>query len=297
MKLMRSLLFVPGHKEGWPEKATASGADGIILDLEDAVPANLKEEARGIVAASIARIAEKHPQIGIYVRINALETGMAGFDLEKIVVPGLSGVLLPKSYGPRDVISCDALLTHFELKNGLASGSLGIITPLETAQAYASCEDILAASPRVETLFAGASPGGDVERSIGYQFTPEGLETLYLRSRAQLAVRASGRQFSLTGVWQDIANLEGARAFAERSRRIGFTGLVLIHPSHVAIANEVFSPSAQEVKFFKGLIEAFEDAEARGVAAVVYEGIHIDYAHVRRARDVIAMYDKLRKQE
>lgn len=294
MRLMRSLLFVPGHKEGWPEKAAASGADGIILDLEDAVPANLKQEAREIVANSIERIAGTHPQIGIYVRINALETGMTGFDIERVAVPGLSGVLLPKSYGPRDVISCDALLTHFEIRNGLTRGSLGIITPLETAQAYAACEDILAASPRVETLFAGASPGGDVERSIGYQFTPEGLETLYLRSRAQLAVRASGRQFSLTGVWQDICDIEGARAFAERSRRIGFTGLVLIHPIHVAIANEVFSPTTQEVKFFEGLIEAFEAAEAQGVAAVVYEGIHIDYAHVRRARDVIAMYNHIR---
>lgn len=290
---MRSILFVPGHKEGWPDKAVAAGADGVILDLEDAVPTTMKAEAREIVAASIRKLAAGSRKVGVYVRLNALETGMTGDDLERIAIAGLDGVLLPKNYGPRDIIACDALITHFERRNGVAPGTIEIVVSLETAQAYSQCEEILGASPRVATLFAGTAKDADVSRSIGFQFTPGGHETLYLRSRALLAVRATGRQFSWVGLWQDLKDPEGARAFAVHNRQIGFTTLVMIHPSHIAVANEVFSPSAQDVVFYQGMIDAFEKAEAEGNAAVVYEGQHIDYAHVKTARQVLELHRTL----
>jgi len=293
MRPMRSVLFVPGHKETWPDKAIAAGADGLILDLEDAVPIGMKAEAREVVAASIRKIAGGGKSVGVYVRLNALETGMTGDDLERIAIGGLSGVLLPKNYGPRDIIACDALITHFERKNGVPSGSIDIVVSLETAQAYSQCEQILAASPRVATLFAGTAKDADVSRSIGFQFTPTGHETLYLRSRALLAVRASGRQFSWVGLWQDLKDPEGARAFAVQNRQIGFTTMVMIHPSHIAIANEVFSPSAQDLLFYQGMIDAFDKAEAEGNAAVLYEGQHIDYAHVKTARAVLELHRTL----
>ena len=293
MRPMRSILFVPGHKEGWPDKAVAAGADGVILDLEDAVPTAMKEQARDIVANSIRKLAAGARKVGVYVRLNAFETGMTGDDLEKIVIPGLDGVLLPKNYGPRDFIACDALITHFERRNGVKPGTVEIVCSLETAQAYASCDEILAASPRVATLFAGTAKDADVSRSIGFQFTPGGHETLYLRSRALLATRAAGRQFSWVGLWQDLKDPEGARAFAIQNRQIGFTSMVMIHPSHIAVANEVFSPSEQDVVFYQGMIETFEKAEAEGNAAVLYEGQHIDYAHVKTARQVIELHRAL----
>jgi len=296
MKPMRSVMFVPGHKEGWPAKAVAAGVDGVILDLEDAVPLDMKAQAREIVAESIRKLAATNPEVGVYVRLNALETGMTGDDLEKIAIPGLDGVLLPKNYGPRDMVSCDALITHFERRNGVAAGAIEIVASLETAQAYASCEEILAASPRVATLFAGTAKDADVSRSIGFQFTPGGMETLYMRSRAQLANRAAGRQFSWVGLWQDLKDPEGARQFALRNREIGFTTLVMIHPSHIAIANEVFAPTAQEVIFYQGMIEAFDKAVAVGNAACVYEGQHIDYAHVKTARQVLALHETLSRK-
>ena len=293
MRPMRSILFVPGHKVGWPEKAVNAGADGIILDLEDAVPTNLKDEAREITAGSIQKLATGERQIGVYVRLNALETGMTGDDLEKIVVPGLSGVLLPKNYGPRDFVALEALINHFERRNGIAPGSVEIVASLETAQAYNQCDEILASTPRVATLFAGTAKDADVSRSVGFQFTPLGLETLYLRSRALLSIRASGRQFSWVGLWQDLKDPEGARAFAIQNRQLGFTSMVMIHPSHIAVANEVFMPSDQDVIFYTGMIEALEKAEAAGHAAVVYEGQHIDYAHVKTARQVLEMHKAL----
>jgi citrate lyase subunit beta/citryl-CoA lyase len=290
MKPMRSVLFVPGHREGWPAKAIAAGADGVILDLEDSVPADLKVQAREVTAASIRSIAASGKPVGVYVRLNALETGMTGDDLECVAIPGLNGVLLPKSYGARDMVSCDALISHFERRNGVAPGTIEIVASLETAQAYADCEAILAASPRVAALFPGTAKDADVSRSIGFQFTPDGMETLYLRSRALLASRAAGRQFTWVGVWQDLKDAEGARRFSVQNRQLGFTTQVLIHPSHIAVANEVFMPSQQDVIFYSGMIEAFERAEAKGIAAVVYEGQHIDYAHVKTARQVIELH-------
>jgi citrate lyase subunit beta/citryl-CoA lyase len=271
----------------------AAGADGVILDLEDSVPLGLKEEARRVVAASIRTLAKGSRKVGVYVRLNALETGMSGDDIASVAIEGLDGFVLPKTYGARDIVAFDALVTYFERRNGVKAGSIEFLLSLETAQAYAECEQMIAASPRVATLFAGTAKDADVSRSLGFQFTPEGLETVYLRSRAVLATRAAGLQFPIVGVFQDLKDPEGARRFSEQNRQLGFRGQVLIHPSHIAVANEVFSPSAQDVIFYSGMVEAFEQAEAKGIAAVVYEGQHIDYAHIKTAREVLALHKAL----
>lgn len=293
MKPTRSLLFVPGHRKGWAEKAVAAGADAVILDLEDSVPATMKAETRHMVAETIALLAREHPQTGVYVRLNALETGMMGDDLEVVAVPGCHGFLPPKTYGARDIIQAEALVDHYERRNGVAPGTLEFVLSLETAQAYADCEAMITASPRCATLFAGTARDADVSRSIGFEFTPEGLETLYLRSRAVLAVRAAGKDFPIVGLWQDLSDDAGAMKFARDNKRLGFRGMVAIHPRHVAIANEVFMPTEQEVSFYKGMIDAFEAGLERGLAAVAYEGMHIDLAHVKTARQVIELHATL----
>ena len=296
MKPTRSLLFVPGHRKGWAEKAVAAGTDAVILDLEDSVPADMKVETRDMVAETIRDLAKNHPHVGVYVRLNALETGMMGDDLEKVAIEGCDGFLPPKTYGARDVISADALVSHFERRNGVKEGTLEFILSLETAQAYADCENMISASPRCATLFAGTARDADVSRSIGFEFTPDGLETLYLRSRAVLATRNAGKQFPIVGLWQDLKDIDGAWKFARDNKKIGFRGMVAIHPSHVAIANEVFSPSESDVTFYQGMIDAFEVAVEKGLAAIDYEGMHIDYAHVKTAKEVISLHEALQER-
>ena len=145
MRPMRSILFVPGHREGWAAKGVAAGADGLILDLEDAVPQALKAEARTVVAATIRSLAAGPRKVGVYVRLNPLETGMSGDDIEAVAVEGLDGFALPKVYDARDIIQYDALVTHYERRNGLKPGSIEFIVNLETAQGYANCEALIAA--------------------------------------------------------------------------------------------------------------------------------------------------------
>lgn len=296
MKPTRSMLFVPGHRQGWAEKAVQAGADAVILDLEDSVPLDMKQETRGMVAETITNLSREYPHVGIYVRLNALETGMMGDDLEAVAIKGCGGYLPPKTYGARDVISAEALVDHYERRNGVDAGTLEFVLSLETAQAYADCEAMIKASPRCATLFAGTARDADVSRSIGFEFTPDGFETLYLRSRAVLAVRAAGKDFPIVGLWQDLKDDDGAWKFARDNKKLGFRGMVSIHPKHVAIANEVFQPSQQEVDFYQGMIDAFEVAVEKGLAAIDYEGMHIDYAHVKTAKEVIAMAEALKER-
>lgn len=145
----------------------------------------------------------------------------------------------------------------------------------------------------MSNLLGATGPNADVGRELGFEFTPEGLEALYLRRRIILAARAAGLHHPVTGVWQDIEELDGCRRFSEGSRRLGYRGMVCIHPSHVAVANEVCMPSPETVDFCRRSVVAFREAEAEGNAAVDFEGQHIDIAHVKTAEDVIQLAEAL----
>ena len=292
MKL-RSLLYVPAHAERFIAKAHERGADAIILDLEDSVPVADKEAARAIVAGTIDRLHAEGVRADVWVRPNAEATGLQGLDLEAVVRPGLTGLLLPKVFDADEVRRIDAVVTHIERRDGREPGGIGLIVSYETAAAVAHCEEVAAASPRISSLLAITGPGGDMERELGFAFTPAGLETLYLRSRIVLAARAAGIHHPVAGVWQDIRDLEGARRFALDNKQLGYRGMVCIHPSHVPIANEVFRPTEEEVALSRRLIAAFAEAEAAGSAAVDFEGRHIDLAHVKTAEGVIALSEAI----
>jgi citrate lyase subunit beta/citryl-CoA lyase len=198
-------------------------------------------------------------------------------------------VILPKVQEPADVVEVDNLLTHFERRQGMEIGQIHIVPSLESAQGIRQAYEIAMASPRVAHMGCGGGKEGDTARSIGYQWTPEGLETLFIRSKVLVDVRAAGILYPLTGGWMDIRDLTGLRAFAQQFKRLGFTGLVLIHPSQVQIANEVFTPTADEVKQWQGLIETMEERRTQGGAAVNYHGDMVDIAHEETARTMLAL--------
>ncbi len=280
MQPYRSILFVPGHRPAWVDKAIAAGADCVVLDLEDSVPAGEKFAAREVVAESIARVRQTNQDVGLLVRVNPLGTRLTGADLEAVVVPGLNGIFAPKIEKATDVIQYDALLDHFEVRNGVTG--LEYIVPVETVQAIQNCREVALASPRVGAMIGPSAEHADIARAVGYEWTPEGLETLYLRSRVLLACREAGIH-ALTGLWEDLENLDGLREFAIGGRRLGFRGMIAIHPKHVAIVNDVFTPSVEDVGFYEGMVKAYEAAEAEGAGALRYRGLHIDKAHYDKA--------------
>lgn len=291
MHLVRSSLFVPGHKPDWVPKAQKAGADELILDLEDAVPDDHKTAARALVKASVQAL----HAAGQYcsVRINGYATGRTLDDLEAIVCPELRSVMLPKIESVRDMTELDALLTHLERRHGVPVGSVNTTLLLETAGAMQDACTIARAAPRVHQLVLAAGAGGDAARAVGYQWTKDGEETLYLRSKAVLDARAAGIPYPMTSSWWDIRDLDGLRADAERNRRLGMRGMCVMHPTHVPVVNEIFSPSEDEVAYARGLLAAMAAAEAEGRAAVVYEGDMVDYAMVATAKELLALAESL----
>ena len=224
----------------------------------------------------------------IVVRVNRLETGLTGSDLEAIVGPHLYCVLLPKVEGPEDVVEVDILLRHFEREKGLEVGKIFIDPALETASGIQTVVgDRHLLSPAWPTWAPAGGKGGDTARSIGFQWTPEGTETLFLRSKVLVDVRAAGIPYPMSGGWMDIHDLEGLRRSAQQAKQLGYTGMHLIHPSHVPVVNEVFSPSEEEVSHYKGLIEAMEKTRAEGGAAVTFGGDMVDIAHEETARAML----------
>ncbi|MEE2062166.1 HpcH/HpaI aldolase/citrate lyase family protein [Rhodococcus artemisiae] len=293
MRPLRSLLFVPAHREGWADKAVRAGTDAVILDLEDSVPPTLKAQARDVAAATIDSLRESAPGVTVLVRPNALDTEHFGRDLAAVVRPGLDGLLLPKVYGARDVLDFAALIDHFEIEAGLTRGTTEVVPTLETAKSLVNCEEIAAAHPRVASLMVAAARDADVSREVGFEWTPEGLETLHYRSKAVLACRAAGLAHPVVGLWQEIGDLEGLRQFAEGNRRLGFSGQVLIHPSHIETVNDVYAPDPKVVDRFRRMIDAFEKAQENGQAAALFEGEHVDIAHVKTARGVVALAESI----
>lgn len=285
LRPIRTMLFVPGNRPAWLDKALAAGPDAVVLDLEDSVPVADKIAARAMVAQSIDRIAGSRARL--MVRVNR---GSHLYDFEDILAavrPGLSALFIPKVEDVTDVEIAARMTAEAEERAGMAPGSVSLVVALETAKAVQLCYEIMQ-HPRVETLTACAARNADVARALGFEWTAEGLETLFLRSRAITAARAAGKPYPVGGLWQDVHDLDGLREFAEFNRRLGFRGEIVLHPSNVAVVNEVYSLSAKDRAYYEGMIAAFAKAEAEGRASVMYAGEHIDIAHVATARAILA---------
>lgn len=285
--MYRSVLFVPGHKPDWAPKAVKARPDAIVLDLEDSVPDPEKPNARNQVRQTIATLRgeaneenEENEGIAIFVRVNSLATRLTGADLEAVVTPGLTGIFAPKISTATDVHKLDALLDHFEIRNDVEG--LRYIIPVETVPAIHNCREIAAASPRVAAMIGPTAEHADIAREVGFEWTQDGLETLYLRSRVLLACREAGIH-PLTALWERVDDLDGLREFAMNGRGLGFRGMIAIHPSHVPVINEVFGPSSEQTEFYQGLVTAYQQAASTGEGAVRYRGLHIDKAHYDKA--------------
>ena len=286
-KPLRSVMFVPGNREDWMRKAHQYGPDALILDLEDSVPEDEKEKARSLVTGMVDELGSAGQTL--FVRVNRLETGLTGFDLEAVTSPYLYGILLPKVERPEDVVEVDTLLRFFERKAGMAIGSICIDPALETAHGIRQAYDIAMASDRVAHMGGSGGKGGDTARSIGFQWTPEGMETLFIKSKVLVDSRSAGIEFPISGGWFDIHDLDGLRDLANQLKQLGYTGMHLIHPSHVPVVNDVFTPGPEQIAHWKGLLKAMEEQRPAGSAVVTYAGDMVDIAHEETARTMLEM--------
>jgi citrate lyase subunit beta/citryl-CoA lyase len=268
------------------QKAPRFGADALILDLEDAVALPDKEKAR----VTVRKMVEELGNAGqtVFVRVNDFETGLTWGDLDAVVCRQLYCVMLPKVTGPEDVERADTIIEFLERKHGIEAGTVLINPVLETAQGMRQAYEVAIASPRVVHLGGLTGKDGDIARAIGFQWTPEGHEAFSYIAKVLLDSRAANVPYPMGGRgWWDIQDLEGLRAEAVRTRQFGYTGMILIHPSHVQIVNEVFTPTKEQIAHWKELIAAVEQCEREGRSVVTFNGMMVDTAHVKVARDML----------
>ena len=288
MKPVRSFLFVPGHRESMIEKAVCAGADARILDLEDSVPAGEKIVARELVAGKIAELSRKNQRV--WARINRSTYLYDLDDLLAVVRPGLEGIFISKPNGPEDVHTAASMTAEAESRNGLAFGTVRLIPLLESARSMQLCFEI-AQIPRVAALVGSAGKNGDSARALSLVWSPDRREALYLKSRVVMAARAAGK-LPIGGLWHQVKDLEGQEEASRLDRQLGMSGELILHPGQVEVANRAYSLTVEEIAYYRGMIEALEKAQAGGRASVLYEGEHIDIAHVNTARTMIEMAEE-----
>lgn len=289
MDHLRTLLFVPGNKDRLLEKAPQAGADALLYDLEDSVPAAERQVAREKVRERLSAAADT-PR---YVRVNGLvDAGPKELeaDLEAIVLSGLSGIVMPKAQSRDDVLFAAGVLDRLEKSAGVAAGTIEILPMLESAQGVMRTYEIASASPRVASIIIGSAEAADLMTDLGCRWSLEGTELLYARSRVLLEARAAGIKYPLDGVFPRINDTDALVRDAENARNLGYRGKTVIHPSQIEPVHRVFTPTQEEIAYAREMLAAFDAAEASGSGALSFRGKMIDRAMVKTARELVARF-------
>ena len=288
--LSRSALFVPGNRPDRIDKAVATDADLVIIDLEDAVPVAEKTAIRPVVREKL----EQHRHRRLMVRVNALDTGLTQGDLAGIVCPGLDGVMLPKVQHAGDVQRMAALMLAAEAAAGMEAGGVGLVALIETALGVENAFVIATTQtdpPRLCTLAFGAA---DFSLDMGIRISKTGEELAFARARIALGCRAAGIDPPIdTPFMIDLKDREAFEADVKRGQRLGFGGKLCIHPNQVDYCNRTFSPSKQDIAFAAQIVAAFEAAEANGQAAIQVDGKFVDYPVVAQSRRILEIADQI----
>ena len=285
---MRSLLFVPADGGAKLDKAVRSGADAVIVDLEDSIAPERKAAARAHAADFLRHAVLLDPRPRLLVRVNGLETGLIDADLDAIVPARPDAVMLPKAEGGASVVHADAKLAAREAIAGLPDGHIGILAiATETAAALFGAGSYARASPRLLGLTWGAEDlsaelGAEANRDAEGRF----LDPYRLARVLCLAAAAAARVQAIDTIVADFRNLELLRREAAQAGRDGFTGKMAIHPAQVPVINEVFTPTAAAVAEARAVVAAFERDPGKG--AVGIDGVMYDRPHLERARRLLA---------
>lgn len=287
MEPVRTLLFVPGHRERMLEKAPGSGADGLLYDLEDSVPADDRATARKMLTDALS--AER--TLPRYIRVNGIaDAGKdeTAADLDAVILADVDGIVLPKAQSADEITWTAAQIDALEKDRGIDAGSVEIVPMIESALGVQFAYEILTASPRVASVIVGSAQDGDLQTDLGAGWSPEGTELLYSRSHILVAARAAGIDHPMDGVFLGLDDEDGLVLDSENARRLGYRGKTVIHPKQIEPVHRVFTPDDKELTYYREMIAAFEDA---GENAFNFRGKMIDRAMIRKARGLLDRFD------
>ena len=270
-------LYVPGTRPELIEKAARCEPDAVIIDLEDTVPTDRKNQVRQDITDIL-------PEVGLpaLIRVNN-DPDFLEADVKAMVNEHVYGLFLPKAEDPAQMKQVDAMMTQVERERELEADSVKLMPMMETALGVVRCYELASAAGRIETVSFGSAEDGDLQGDLHSAWSLEGTELLYARSKVLLDARAARLPYVLDGAFSDIKNDEALRADCQLSRRLGYDGRTLIHPQQVPVARDAYAASAEELDYYRRLIDAFEAAEASGSAAISLDGKLVDYAMYKKA--------------
>ncbi|CCV09184.1 Citrate (Pro-3S)-lyase [Mesorhizobium metallidurans STM 2683] len=281
----RSLLFVPAHVPRFVEAAHERGADGVIIDLEDSVPQDHKDESRRQLSASVAKVGRKGAFV--LVRVNRSLRALAA-DLDAAVMAGVDGLVLPKTDSAEWVAEVANAVTELERERNLVPGQIRFLAQIETPAALQNLSAIASADSRMVAMALGPE---DFSAAVGG--SPEFDLLLAPNLSVLFAARAAGLlPLGFVGSIGEFSDNDKLREAAAHARRLGFVGALAVHPTQVAIFNEAFSPSNQELEWALRVLTAENDASAQGRGAFALDGKMVDAPVIRRAREIIAIGPK-----
>ena len=286
MRLWRTLLFVPANQRRMLDKLNSLPADGFIFDLEDTVPPAEKAHARVMAREYIAKL----PPDKCWIRCNSLPSGYIHQDFEEFVgVPGVCGFVVPKQDNAGDVAAVDRMLTSIETLKLMQPGSTPIIVMIESASGVLFSHQVMTGATRIESAIYGGGEDGDMNVSLGAIWSSAGPEMMFVRQFSLVSARAAGIKYPLDGVYSNIKDPEGFKRDTTLSRRLGFRGRTVIHPSQIEAANLIYTPTAAEVDYSLRVIKAFDEAGARGTASTTVDGKLVDVAMAKTASNILEL--------
>ena len=292
---VRTALFVAGSNESELAKCPDYGADLVVIDIEEPrtpYPEHERERTRGLVSEFLSTAPTGVGRPLYFVRVQPVDSGRTWIDLRAVVKPALSGLVQPKIQSTIDVTKMDALCEAIELESGRPTGDLMLYPIFETANSLRLGYEIAMASPRIKYMGGAVSRFGDIHQAIGFRWTAEGRESLFLRSKLLIDARAAGVRYPISGMWGGgLHDIDGLRRWGNELRDLGYYGMMIGAPEHVEIVNEIFSPTAEEIKYWTELDTMAAAAERKTGSDPILHGdasqgeahvVHI--AHVGSAR-------------
>ena len=281
---LRAMLFIPGTAEEKFAKIPVLASTSFILDLEDSVTLSEKERARRLVGGLVASIGAEY---ALHVRVNGPTSAHLTADLAAVVRPGLAGIVVPKVEGPDDLVVVNRLIDEYAAEVGMNAEGIDVMATIETAAGLHRVHDIAAVGGHLTRLSFGS---GDFALDLGLDWPDDdGIsETILIaKSLVVLASRVAGLESPHDGAYSRYHDLDGLAIEARQSRRLGFSGKHVIHPSQIPVVKAIFEPNSKQIERARRLVSAFEVGENLGSAAIGVDGELVDYAIVHRARRLL----------
>jgi len=283
--MLRSWLFCPGNDERKILKAFDLKVDVIILDLEDAIAATKKAEARQMIKEIISKL--NSPK-NIFIRVNSLDNHESFLDIYEMIIDGVKGIILPKTEDNVQVRIVDWMIGCLEKQRSLVEKSIEIVPLIETASGIQNIFNIATATHRVRRLSFGAM---DYTLNVGIEYSGSGHELFFARNQIVIASRVARLEKPIDTVFPNIKDIEGLNRDISEAKLLGFGGKMIIHPRQIELVNSGFYPTEKEIKWAKKIVEAFKEAGKKDIKVIQVEGFFVDSPVFERAKNILDTID------